>query len=510
MERFFTVLEGEGKGLRKPLVLPRMLIGRSRDADLQIVDPLVSRGHLEVRVDQVDKAQVVFVKNLSVKGSLLNGTRLEGEVSLSPGDVLEIGHTKLCYNEAADAAPPPETPKPVEEPSFEIDGTLAAAPENSLQPAPDSQADIEADSGHTRAFDDGRTMVQPGNKLPGPKQRPPKEHRRQHARALLIGACLATLLLAAGGAAWLLYARDSKPAAGTIEFKDSLYDFAVEYPADWSKTTDPSDAIVFRFGSEGSGDWGRVSIYPEKKAEHALTGLTEGFVSYQDVLKKRYKDFQLIGKERRRVNEVNVVVFRFRTSAIRGVGIYVLNSETRIVLECTSPETCYKKYLSAGFDPILGSFRLTTGEAQDIIDFPLPDEGMRELALSNPAELSSEVEEHIRQGEALMAAREVRPDNLYRAVQECRAALQLSVAGPQRVPGYASAAQGLRQATRLYNQALESQRFELNHALNQRDRRTAYWAAHKMMQMVPDKVDPAYQEASKIARSLQTPEGAPR
>ena len=33
----------------------------------------------------------------------------------------------------------------------------------------------------------------------------------------------------------------------------------------------------------------------------------------------------------------------------------------------------------------------------------------------------------------------------------------------------------------------------------------AYWEANKMMQMVPDKIAPAYQEASRILRSLPKP-----
>jgi hypothetical protein len=37
------------------------------------------------------------------------------------------------------------------------------------------------------------------------------------------------------------------------------------------------------------------------------------------------------------------------------------------------------------------------------------------------------------------------------------------------------------------------------------DKARAYWEANKMMQMVPDKIDPAYQEAYKIIRSLPTP-----
>ena len=53
---------------------------------------------------------------------------------------------------------------------------------------------------------------------------------------------------------------------------------------------------------------------------------------------------------------------------------------------------------------------------------------------------------------------------------------------------------------------LEHQRFEISHALNQNgDRLQAYWAVNKMMQMVPDKTDPAYQEAYAIMKTIPVP-----
>ena len=79
-----------------------MVVGRSKNADLQIEDALVSRRHLEVRVE----ADGVFVENKSTSGSVLNGKQLVGVVSLNPGDVLEIGNTKLRYDEAVAVSPP--------------------------------------------------------------------------------------------------------------------------------------------------------------------------------------------------------------------------------------------------------------------------------------------------------------------------------------------------------------------------------------------------------------------
>jgi hypothetical protein len=105
----------------------------------------------------------------------------------------------------------------------------------------------------------------------------------------------------------------------------------------------------------------------------------------------------------------------------------------------------------------------------------------------------------------MLTSKDVKPDNLFMSVKEYQQAIQLAIAGPQPLPAYNSAAKGLAQATRFFNQALDRQRFEINSALKQGDLDRAYWEANKMMQMVPDKIDPAYQEASRILRSLPKP-----
>ena len=186
------------------------------------------------------------------------------------------------------------------------------------------------------------------------------------------------------------------------------------------------------------------------------------------------------------------------------MGFYVLNADTRVVIECFRSLQSNERFAPA-LNTILKSFRLTTGEAQQFIDFPLPESGMKRLALANPSELSREFDDHARRGDALVASKDVSPDNLFRALHEYKEALQLAVAGPQPLPASRSTAEGLRQATQLYNQAVEEQRFEMNRALKAKDQTTAYWAATRMMQMVPDKTTPVYQEAYKILRSVEVP-----
>jgi hypothetical protein len=55
----------------------------------------------------------------------------------------------------------------------------------------------------------------------------------------------------------------------------------------------------------------------------------------------------------------------------------------------------------------------------------------------------------------------------------------------------------------LFNQAVRNQRFEVSRALGEGDETKAYWAANKMMQMVPEKTDPKYQEAYRLTQRMR-------
>jgi hypothetical protein len=497
MNRFFTILEGEGKGLNKPLTSALMIVGRSKNADLQIEDALVSRRHLEVRVE----ADGVFIENKSTSGSVLNGKPLVGVVSLNPGDVLEIGHTKLRYDEAAAVASPAGRPSSAEAMESEIDGTRIADENLELR----HQRDKEAEPDATRAIveADGTRMLNP-SELPNWVAQENKQ-KAGAGKGGGLAVFVVLLLLAVGGAAywyWFVNGKSQTSEDSTMTYKDSMYSFNLDYPLDWSKTTDTSGVISFGFGKEGDPAWGQLNIFTDKDPEYALTGLTDGFVHYQDVLKKRYKDFELGGSKTLSVNNATVIYYAFSTPALEGKGIYTLNADERIVVECVAARTCYEKY-NPRFSSILHSFELSGMEAQQVIDFPLPDEGMQQLALASPSQLSRQVDEHIKMGDMLLATKDVKPDNLFNSAQEYKKALQLSIAAPQRLSAYPTAAQGLSAATTQLNQALEQQRFEINRSLKSGDRTAAYWAANKMMQMIPDKTDDNYQAAYKLCRSLK-------
>jgi pSer/pThr/pTyr-binding forkhead associated (FHA) protein len=498
MTGLLTILEGAGKGASKRLTSSLMIVGRSKNADFQVEDPLVSRRHLEIRVE----ADAVFVENKSTHGSSLNGKPLVGVVSLNAGDVIQLGATKLRFDEAAPAPAPSGTGALAEATDSKIDGTRIADP--GVVELHRRKEDASPDE--TRAVvEDGTRMLNP-SELPNWVAQEREEKTASSKKGALASFLLLVILLAMGGGYWYFFMRgtDHSSADGMTEHNDALYTFNLEYPLDWSKITDDTGVIVFGFGGEGNKEWGRLKIYTDKDAQFEVTGLTDGFLQYQETLKKRYPGFELTDSEKAEVNNATLMVFWFNTPTEVGKGFYTLNADARIVVECVSPKTCYQQY-SGTYSSILGSFHFDELETQQFIDFPQPDTGMQQLALASPSDLAKQVDEYAQRAGMLLATRDVKPDNLFSSMQEYRKALQLAIAGPQRLPAFRPLAKSLAEATRLFNQALEQQRFEIKSALKQGDRNRAYWAANKMMQMVPDKTDPAYQEASRILRSLPHP-----
>jgi Protein of unknown function (DUF3662)/FHA domain len=70
------------------------VIGRSRDADVVVDDPNVSRRHAEVR----PSGGSWIVRDLgSTNGVKVNGRRIQGPQSLRPGDTIELGTARVTF-----------------------------------------------------------------------------------------------------------------------------------------------------------------------------------------------------------------------------------------------------------------------------------------------------------------------------------------------------------------------------------------------------------------------------
>jgi hypothetical protein len=71
------------------------VVGRSRDCDITVEDPNVSRHHAEVR----PSGGSWIVRDLgSTNGVKVNGRKIQGPQSLKPGDTIELGTSRLSFD----------------------------------------------------------------------------------------------------------------------------------------------------------------------------------------------------------------------------------------------------------------------------------------------------------------------------------------------------------------------------------------------------------------------------
>src|SRR3954454_16815137 len=81
-------------GRAEPVGAQGAVLGRSRDADITIDDPNVSRRHAEVR----PSGGSWIVNDLgSTNGIKVNGRRVRGPQSLKQGDVIELGTSQVTF-----------------------------------------------------------------------------------------------------------------------------------------------------------------------------------------------------------------------------------------------------------------------------------------------------------------------------------------------------------------------------------------------------------------------------
>jgi len=91
LEREIATLSWNGK--QREIEKRRIVIGRSKDADIQVEDPNVSRRHAEVR----QEGAAYWVVDLdSTNGTEINGRRLK-RAKLRPGDTITVGSTELVF-----------------------------------------------------------------------------------------------------------------------------------------------------------------------------------------------------------------------------------------------------------------------------------------------------------------------------------------------------------------------------------------------------------------------------
>ena len=95
LERKVATLSWDGR--RHEIEKRRVVIGRSKDCDIQVADPNVSRRHAEVR----QEGAAHWVVDLdSTNGTEVNGRRLK-RAKLRPGDTITVGSTELVFEREA-------------------------------------------------------------------------------------------------------------------------------------------------------------------------------------------------------------------------------------------------------------------------------------------------------------------------------------------------------------------------------------------------------------------------
>lgn len=88
------------------VVGPRFTIGRAPDADLQLLDPHVSRRHARIEYDE--RGDAVLVDLASTSGTLVGDQRIDRHV-LRDGDLIRVAGVMLRYEDVGD---PPRAQRP--------------------------------------------------------------------------------------------------------------------------------------------------------------------------------------------------------------------------------------------------------------------------------------------------------------------------------------------------------------------------------------------------------------
>ena len=88
------VITGPDQGRRFTLADGQTLrIGRGRESDTHLTDSKVSRSHCRV---EVDGGKAIVFDSGSTGGTVVNSRPIE-QHALKPGDVIEIGETRIRY-----------------------------------------------------------------------------------------------------------------------------------------------------------------------------------------------------------------------------------------------------------------------------------------------------------------------------------------------------------------------------------------------------------------------------
>jgi pSer/pThr/pTyr-binding forkhead associated (FHA) protein len=154
MDVILKVIEGAKHGAKVAIKKPEFLIGRSQECHLCAGSSAISRRHCIIR--RYDDEQRISIQDLgSRNGTLVNGVKADGEVTLRSGDELVIGPLKflLTISSGIKNAKQPEVKSVAEA----VQRTAAAASQSDTLREDDISSWLLGDPGPA-AFSETQTM----------------------------------------------------------------------------------------------------------------------------------------------------------------------------------------------------------------------------------------------------------------------------------------------------------------------------------------------------------------
>lgn len=92
-----TIVAGPNEGDYYPLGKRPMVVGRDEAVPIQLRDDLVSRKHVQIRLDTGDE-RFHLLDMKSANGTVVNGRGITSETILDDGDIIEVGNSKLMFS----------------------------------------------------------------------------------------------------------------------------------------------------------------------------------------------------------------------------------------------------------------------------------------------------------------------------------------------------------------------------------------------------------------------------
>ena len=92
-----VIVDGPAQGKHFALGEHRLVgIGRDEECTFQVVDPLISRRHLQIRLDE--RGQHIAADYRSANGVIINGVKIVTDAPLKHGDEIAIGGSRIVYS----------------------------------------------------------------------------------------------------------------------------------------------------------------------------------------------------------------------------------------------------------------------------------------------------------------------------------------------------------------------------------------------------------------------------